>query len=226
MTGTEAHFRQTVGPALAQVLFDVLRESSGRARTLSATEGFVEARTEPTVAFDLSVSGLEERLDALPDVHRTVLAGSLYEWESPGLGRIRRVTVQGQHLWLIGHDYALRVKRLDRGYRPSSYPTVQQTRIRDHQPLPGLEASMVYVTVGPAYLDDTGLPKQFVAVKHQPGIRRNWPLEWVVDLEELASGGMAPATPVLPLPVPPMRPAEVSARRSAADDSEADAGER
>ena len=225
MRGSEAHFRQAVGPALAQVLLDALRESSGKARTLSATEGFVEPRTEPAVAFDLSVSGLEERLDALPEVRRTVLAESSHEWESPGFGRIRRVTVRGQHLWLID-DYALRVKRLDKGYRPSSYPTAQQDRIRHHVPLPGLEAGTVYVTAGPAYLDDTGLPTQFVAVKHQPGVPSKGPPEWVVDLEGLASGGMAPVTPVLPLSVPPVLPAEVSARRSAANDSEADAGER
>ena len=220
------HFRQVFGPALAQLMLDALRESSGRARTLSAIEGFVELRTEPTIAFDLSVSGLEERLDAVPNVRRTVLAESSHEWESKGLGRVRRVTVQGQHLWLINDSYALRVKRLDKGYRPSSYPTAQQDRIRDHQPLPGLETGMLYVTAGPAYLDNTGLPTQFVVVKHQRGAPRNRPAEWVVDLEELASGGLAPATPVLPFPVPPVRPAEVSARRSAADDSEADAGER
>lgn len=226
MVGAEEHFRQMVGPALAQVLLDVLRESSGRARTLSAAEGFVEPRTEPTVAFDFSVSGLEEQLDALPDVRRTVLTESSLEWESPGLARVSRVTVRGQHLWLVGDAYALRVKRLDKGYRPSNYPTAQQERIRDQEPLPGLGAGVVYVTVGPAYLDDSGLPTQFVAVKHQPGASRNSPPEWLVDLEELASGGMAPATPVLPLPVPPVQPAEVSARGAVAEGSEADAGEQ
>lgn len=225
MIGTEEHFRQTTGPALAQVLLDVLRESSGRARTLSAAEGFIEPRTEPTVAFDFSVGGLEERLDALPDVRRTTLVESSLEWESPGLARVGRVTVRGQHLWLIDDTYALRVKRLDKGYRPSNYPTAQQERIRDQEPLPGLGAGVVYVTAGPAYLDDTGLPTQFVAVKHHPGAPRNKSPEWVVDLEELARGDMAPVTPVLPLPVPPVQPAEVSARRAAVEDSEADTGE-
>ena len=226
MVGTEAHFRQALGPAMAQVLLDVLRESSSRARTLSAAEGFVEPRTEPTVAFDLSLTGLEERLDALPEVRRTVIAESSYGWEAPGFAPIRRATVRGQHLWLIDDAYAIRVKRLDKGYQPSNYPTAQQDQIRDHEPLPGLGTGIVYVTAGPAYLDDTGLPTRYVAVKHQPGAHRSRPPEWVVDLEELASGGMAPTTPVLPLPVPPVLPAEVSARRAAADDAEADSGQQ
>ena len=200
MQGSEHHFRTTFGQERATSLLEALATSSSRARALAVSESFGEARTEPTVAFDLAVTGLADGLGRLPGV--------------------RQATVRGQHLWIVDEVYALRVKKLRSGYRSSNHQSQQQESISHQSPLPGLEP-LIYVTAGPAFSDRTGLIQQFVVVKYCKGPMSKQQVEWVVDLNDLAAGGMVPTTPTLPLLEAPAAPAAVSARRTADDMLEA-----
>ena len=200
MNGSEQHFRTTFGQERATALLEALTTSSSRARTLAATEGFGEARTEPTVAFDLAVASLADGLGPL--------AG------------IRQATVRSQHLWIVDEVYALRIKKLRSGYRSSNHQSQQQESISHQSPLPGLDP-LIYVTAGPVHSDRTGLVQQFVVVKYYEGPMHKQQVEWVVDLQDLAAGGMVPTTPTLPLPAAPVAPAAVSAKRTADDMLEA-----
>ena len=193
MYGSEQHFRATFGPERAAVLFQALESSSGRARTLSVSEGFAESRTEPVVAFDLAVKSLTEDFE--------------------GLEGIRSVQVNGQRLWIVDDCFALRIKKLKDGYRSSNHYSQQQELISQQSPLPGLDP-LIYVTAGAVYSDQTGLVQQFVVVKHYKGPMRRQHVEWVVDLQDLAAGGMVPVTPTLPLPAAPAAPAALSAKRA------------
>ena len=192
MLGSEEHFRTTIGPKRAAALFGALTSSSERAREVTAREGFTEGRTEPVVAFDFAVNNMAD-LESHPGV--------------------RMVTVQNQHFWTIDDIYAIRVKKLDANLRSANHRSEQQELISRQAVLPGLEP-LIYVTAGTKYSRRTGLAEQFVVVKYCAGPMHKQRVEWLVDLEELASGGMAPVAPVLPLPSAPTAPAAVSARRA------------
>lgn len=200
MQGSEQHFRTTLGQERAAALLEALVTSSERARTLAVREGFGEARTEPAVAFDFAITRLADGFE--------------------GLGGVYSETVNGQHFWIVDDVYAIRVKKLRSGYRSANHQSRQQEMISRQRPLPGLDP-LVYVTAGPAYSDRTGLVLEFVAVKYRKGSMHKQRVEWVVDLRDLAAGGMVPATPILPLPTKPAAPAAVSARRRADDMLEA-----
>ncbi len=109
MRGSEQDFRATLGTDRAQVLLEALGLATTRARQVAAKEGFVEARTEPTVAFDLATGALDGRFDTQPGV--------------------RKVSSKGQILWVVDDTYALRVKKLASGYTSSNHPSAQQTAI-------------------------------------------------------------------------------------------------
>ncbi|WP_428116410.1 hypothetical protein [Candidatus Poriferisodalis sp.] len=192
MVGSEEHFRTTIGPERAAALFDALASSSDRARAVTAREGFTEARTEPVIAFDFAVNGMAD-LESHPGV--------------------RMVTVKNQHFWTIDDIYAIRVKKLGANLRSSNHQSEQQEMISRQAVLPGLEP-LIYVTAGTTYSRRTGLAGQSVVVKYCAGPMHKQRVEWFVDLEELASGGMAPVAPILPLPSVPAAPAAVSARRA------------
>ena len=193
MHGSEHHFRITLGQERASVLLDALATSSDRARALAVREGFSESRTEPAVAFDFAVASLAEGLAQLEGVCST--------------------HVNGQHFWIVDECYALRVKKLRSGFRSSNHYSRQQELISYQSPLPGL-GQLVYVTAGANYSDRTGLAEQFVVVKYRGGPMSRQQVEWVVDLHDLAAGGMIPVTPILPLPTVPAAPAAVSAKRA------------
>jgi hypothetical protein len=191
--GSEQHFRTTMGPERAQQLVDPMRMACGKALDLTAKSAFVEARTHPTVAFDLTVKALLdfEQVDG-----------------------VRKAKVRGQHLWVVDETYALRVKKFRAAYRTANAVTTQQQRISLFLPLEGMEP-LIYVTVGVRYSELTGLPVEFAAVKYYPGPHGEQQVEWVVDLDELAGGQVNPATPILPLDGAPARSAAVRPRREA-----------
>lgn len=185
MIGSEQHFRNAFGPHRAAALLAPLRRASVDARQLAAEHGFVEPRTEPTLTFDLSVKGLGDfdRIDG-----------------------VRRAFSQGQHLWVIDEIYGIRVKKLGAGYKPTNHTSGQQARISSFMALDGMQP-LVYLTAGARHSELTGLPEEWVIVKHYPGHTGRQAVEWVVDLEELAAGDAGAARPVLDLPVGPAAPA-------------------
>lgn len=193
MRGSEQHFRNILGPERAYVLLQALEASSKKARTVAVRERFSESRTEPAVAFDLAVNNLTDSFEHLEG--------------------IRPVKIRNQHLWIVDDCYALRVKKLKPGYRSSNHHSQQQELISQQSPLPGLH-SLVYVTAGAVYSDRTGLPEEFVVVKHLKGPMDRQQVEWVVDLYDLATGGTVPVTPILPLLAAPAAPATISPRRA------------
>ena len=196
MHGSEQHFRTTLGQERATALLEALVTSSERARTIAVREGFGEARTEPAVAFDFAITSLADRLE--------------------GLGGVYSTTVNGQHFWIVDDAYAIRVKKLRSGYRSANHRSRQQEMISRQRPLPGL-APLIYVTAGPVYSDRTGLVVEFVVVKYCKGPMHKQRVEWVIDLHDLAAGGMVPVAPILPLPAgPAAAPAAVSAKRRTA----------
>ena len=194
MRGSEQHFRTTLGQERAAALLEGLVTSSKRARALAVGEGFGEARTEPAVAFDFAVTSLADGLE--------------------GLGGVHSARVNGQHFWIVDETYAIRVKKLRSGYRSSNHHSRQQEMISRQQPLLGLDP-LIYVTAGPVYSDRTGLVLEFVVVKYCKGPMHKQQTEWIIDLHDLAAGGMVPVTPILPLPTEPAAPAAVSAKRAA-----------
>ncbi len=197
MIGSEEHFRTTMGQVRAACLLDALSLSSDKARSIAAREGFAESRTEPTVAFDLAVTNLAA-LEAFDGVRTTV--------------------VNGQHFWIVEETYALRVKKLRSGFLSTNHHSAQQELISRQQPLDGLDVQeLVYLTAGTVYSDRTGLPEQRAVVKYRVGPMRRQRVEWSVDLDELAGGGMEPATPILPMPGTPAAPAAVVAKRAGGD---------
>ena len=193
MIGSEQHFRDTLGAERAGHLLAALKTGSSRARALAVDNGFVEMRTEPTVAFDLSIKALIDFEDFLG---------------------VRRALSLGQHLWVIDETYALRVKKMTNGYRTANHSSKQQAKISSFQPLDGMEP-LVYLTAGTRYSTSTGLAEEWVVVKHLPGPIGNQQVEWVCDLESLASGDTAATTPTLGFPTAPAAPAAVRRRRPA-----------
>ena len=193
MFGSEQHFRETIGRERAAALRKALATSSKRARAVAIEEGFGEVLTEPVVAFDFAVKSLTDSF--------AQLAG------------VCSVTVRGQHLWIIDGCYALRVKKLRSGYRSSNHHSGQQELISYQTPLPGLDP-WIYVTAGAVYSDRTGLVDEIVVVRYRKGSMQTQQVEWVVDLKELAAGGMVPAAPILPLPTVPAAPAAVLPKRA------------
>lgn len=191
MIGSEQHFIDQFGPKAAEALLGPMQAACVTARRLAAEHGFVESRTEPTVAFDLTVKGLAD-FDQLPG--------------------IRRAYSQQQHLWVINECYGLRVKKLGPGYRPSNHPSGQQTLISNFLPLDDW-APLIYVTAGVRYSTTTGLPEEFVVVKHYPGPTGRQCVEWVLDLEDLAGGATDATTPIFDFPSAPAAPAAVRRRR-------------
>lgn len=191
--GSEQHFRITLGKERAAVLLEALGTSSARARGLAVREGFSEFRTEPVVAFDFAVTSLMDGFEQLEGV--------------------RPVQVNSQRLWIVDGSYALRVKKLKGGYRSSNHYSRQQELISQQSPLPGLDR-LIYVTAGAFYSDRTGLAEELVVVKYRKGPMYRQQVEWVIDLHDLAAGGMVPVTLTLPLPTAPAAPAALSARRA------------
>jgi hypothetical protein len=185
--GSEEHFRLALGPERAQALLNPLQKASEIAREISTAHGFTETRTEPSVAFDVA-------LQLLSDFDQ--LAG------------VRKVCIQGQHMWVIDNTYALRVKKFREGYTTSNAQTAQQRKIANFIPLDGMEP-VIYVTAGTRYSRTTGLPVEQVIVKHYRDAKGHQRVEWVIDLEQLAAGGTEPTTPILPLAPTPVAPAAV-----------------
>lgn len=70
------------------------------------------------------------------------------------------------------------------------------------------------------YSPRTGLPIEHVVVKHFPDRTGKQVAEWVVDLVDLASGGLLPGTPAMPLlPTAPLTPAaSIMRKRRPAED--------
>lgn len=199
MIGSEKHFRSVFGPERAALLLEALAAGAERARQLAVAEGFVEARTEPTVAFDLSTRNLDGRFDVAPG--------------------IRRAQVNGQILWIVDEMFAIRVKKLRSGYRPSNHDSGQQAAIAAQLPLEDMPR-LIYLTAGTRYSDRTGLAEEHVVVKHRATWTSSQVVEWIVDLRDLAAGGLTPTAPVLPLgPSGPAAPAAavVSRRRRSPD---------
>lgn len=177
MIGSEHHFRTSFGSARATSLLNTIKSSTDKARATALKLEFVEARTEPTVAYDLTLAGLAEF---------ETYAG------------ISKEKVNGQHLWIIDETYALRIKKLRPGYQSSNHASSQQDLIKQFLPLDGL-GPLIYVTAGAVYSDVTGLVGQIVVVKHVASKSRNPPVEWVVDLAHLAVGGTDPTALTLPI---------------------------
>ncbi len=194
MHGSEQHFRASLGQERASVLLEALEASIDRARAVAVREGFRESRTEPAVAFDFAVMSLTDGFEQLEGV--------------------RPVQVRSQHLWIVDDCYALRVKKLKGGYRSSNHYSQQQELISQQSRLPGLNP-LIYVTAGAVYSDRTGLAGEFVVVKYHKGPMRQQQVEWVVDLHDLAAGGVVPVTAILPLPTALAAPAAISAKRAA-----------
>jgi hypothetical protein len=184
--GTEAHFRSVLDPERAGVLLKVLETSAQQARQLSAAIGFTQARTEPTVAFDLATQMLTAEFEPMSGV--------------------RRADSMGQILWVVDQTYALRVKRLDMTYSSTNHASGQQEAIAAQLPLAGMQP-MIYLCAGVRYSARTGLPVDCVVVKHYPGTTDAQIPEWVVDLRDLAGGfGSDPIAPPLPFMPMPTRP--------------------
>lgn len=191
MIGSEQHFVDSFGQERATLLLDALQVAYGTARSISTTNGFVEGRTEPTVAHDLAIP-------------------ALYDFAQ--LGGVRHAFVNGQHLWVIDESYAIRVKQLGNDYGTKNHSSSQQTRIDHHQALDGMEP-LVYLSAGPRISRQTGLPIDFAVVKHYKPRNRGSKVEWAIDLADLASAGAVPTTPILPMPNLPTAPAAVVFRR-------------
>ncbi len=200
MIGSEQHFRDSFGSDRADVLLRALTSGVARARHVAVQEGFVESRTEPTVAFDLATRNLDGRFDMEPGVHKAI--------------------VNAQILWIVDGTYAIRVKKLRTGYKPSNHDSGQQLAMTAQLRLDGMP-ELVFLTAGTRYSDLTGLADEFVIVKHYPNYKGKHIVEWVIDLHDLAAGGSGSASaPILPLtPAAPSVPAAavVSKRRPAAD---------
>lgn len=193
MIGTEDHFRRTLGPGGARLLVEVIAGSVTGAAGIAAENGFTEARTTPTVAYDLAKTALDTEFEDVPGV--------------------RSVCRNGQNFWIFDDTYALRVKKLDRQYRPANHESVQQSAISAQQLLDGAMVELIHVTAGARLSTTTGLAEDFVVVKHRPGHTNNLHFEWVVDLEELASGQMSPVAPILPIePAATVAPAAIVRR--------------
>jgi len=205
MIGSEQHFRTTLGQERASVLLQALEASSSRARALAIQEDFGESLTPPVVAFDLAIKGLSTGFDLLDG--------------------IRSLQSKGQHLRIIDECYALRVKKLTSGYRSSNHYSHQQELMSQQSRLPGLDP-FIFVTAGPVYSDRTGLVEEFVVVKYHKGTMRHQEPEWVVNLHDLAAGGMVPTTPTLPLPTAPAAPAALSPKRASYGTRGVEHGER
>lgn len=193
--GSEQHFIDSLGPTRATHLLSALRTAYTKARSISTANGFVEGRTEPTVAFDLAIS-------------------ALYDFEQ--LGGVRHAFVNGQHLWVIDESYAIRVKQLGSDYGTTNHSSSQQTKIDHHQALDGMEP-LVYLSAGPRVSRQTGLPIDFAVVKHYKPRHSRKKVEWAIDLDDLASAGAVPTTPILPMPNLPTAPAAVVFRRGRED---------
>jgi hypothetical protein len=192
MLGSEQHFRNTLDSARALELLSALTRAYDQASDAKAKFGFSEARTEPTLGFDLAVNELRS-----------------FE----AMGGVRHVTVQGQHLWIVDEAYGIRVKRLRSDYQTTNHRSAQQERIAWQLPLEGLP-DIVYVSVGPRVSARTGLVLDYSVVKHVAGGASVPAVEWVVDLSELATGGVVATTPTLPLDAP--APAAIVVRRQKA----------
>ncbi len=183
MIGSEHHFRQSLGPDRAQFLSSSLEQAASQARQDAVNNTFVEARTEPVLAFDYAV----QRLGDNEGPFASTDGGVTYAWAS------------GQHFWIVEKLYALRVKKLRSGYQYSNHTSGQQERISQQRQLDGMSPS-IYITIGNVYSDHTGLVTERVAVKYRQGTTRLQEPEWIVDLDELAAGGVDPARPILPMP--------------------------
>lgn len=198
--GTEDHFRRTLGPAGAEVLVKVIADSVTSAAGIAAKNGFTEARTTPTVAYDLAKTALNTKFEGVPGV--------------------RFVCRNSQNFWILDETYALRVKKLDRQFRPTNHESVQQRAISAQQPLDDDMGDLVHVTAGARFSTTTGLAEDFVVVRHYPGHTNKLQVEWVVDLRELASGQMSPLAPILPIvPVAPVAPAAIVRRSQKAKET-------
>jgi hypothetical protein len=191
MIGSEQHFRETLGSERAGVMVECVKSGTALARKVTTAQGFIQGRTEPTVAFDL-VTGL--------------LDGSFSDQSG-----VRRATSANQILWVIDEMYAMRNKKITVGYRTANHSSAQQGKIDHQRTLDGFP-SLVYVSFGARYSSLTGLVDEYVVVKHVM-VNRRRVVEWVVDLEELAGGEMVPSIPTLPMPAAPAA-AEVRSKRS------------
>ena len=176
-SGSEQDFRAIVGVERARVLLLALERADDRARQINATVGFLEERTEPTLAFDIARSELIGVFDALPGV--------------------REETSNGQHLWIVEDRYAIRIKRFDSGYQTANHPSVQQSLISGQQRLPGFEP-LIFVSAGARCSKRTGLTLDYIVVKHYPSSSSYQRPEWIVDLRDLAQGDLQPVSPMFP----------------------------
>ena len=193
VTGTEDHFRRTLGPQGADVLVRVLANGVKQAAKIDAENGFTEARTTPTVAYDLCKTALNIEFESTPGV--------------------RFVCKNHQNIWVFDEIYALRVKKLDSQFRPTNHESAQQAAISAQQPLDDDLGELIHVTAGPRFSVTTGLVIDYVVVKHVPSPTNKHQAEWIVDLEELAGGQMVPLAPILPIAPPaPVVPAAILRR--------------
>lgn len=195
MRGDEAHFRSTLGSRRAGLLLQGLETGADRAVRLSAREGFTQPLTLPAVAFDLASGLLEKGFGKATGIHRA--------------------EVSQQLLWVVDDTYALRVKKIDARYRPTNHDSAQQRELLSQQLTFDNLSDLVYVTAGVHYSERTGLPDDFVVVKHYPSYQHHV-TEWVVDLRQLAGGQLAPTTPIISPAAPTAPPATVASRRKPA----------
>src|SRR5665213_2686894 len=182
LLGSEAHFRSTMPADVADTFLQTLRTVEGDVLATQLKRPFGQGRTAPSLTFDWATSILEGEFDGRTD--------------------IVRVKSKGQILWVLEDTYGIRVKKMGEQYRPSNHGSDQQTAISGQDRLDGMP-SLVYVTLGTRFNRVTGLPEEHVIVKHYPGRTGGLLPEWVIPLEELASGQTMPVVPAMPFPSAP-----------------------
>jgi hypothetical protein len=104
---------------------------------------------------------------------------------------VRRVDLPSSAGYVLCERILLRFKKHDRALRPSNVPTKVQRVLSRQGYLDGMP-DLAHVTCG--YILDkaeAGI-ERFVAVR---SVRGN---KWCIDLQELASGVLAPVQPMLP----------------------------
>lgn len=188
----ELSFRSTVGPHRATTMLNALEQGVKDVLEVEAAHPFREMRTRPTLVFDLVTGTLETEFA-----------------EDPGV----KHTIEGQqHWWVIEDQFALRVKKLNAKMATRNARTDQQDTIDDQElDLEGVHP--VVVTIGPHYSALTGLPIDYLAVRHTRNASGKVVPEWFVSLRDLAAGTLAATTATLPQQPGPDIAAKVVAKR-------------
>lgn len=167
---SEAAARKIVGQAGAQELVAIVDESW----KAYVKEGIARrfTRTQANIVFDYMTANAFNRL--------------------AGWGGVRSVPLNGSPVYIIGDRMILRFKKHTRSLLTSNVMTKAQIHLSDQGAFEGL-ANLPHVTCG-YVLDKAGADIEKIVLVRQ--IKRK--VEWSIDLRELATGVLAPATPILP----------------------------